>query len=75
MVFVFGSVLEWLTEFRKIVYLINYWFIIKGHNSDHPDGREVWGDGEEVEPRRLCHPPARPCAHLEALRALSSWIL
>lgn len=31
--FKFANLLEWLTELKKIVYSLNYWFIVKVYNS------------------------------------------
>ena len=39
------TLLEWLTELEKTVYILGYWLIIKGCNSVTVGGREAWSKG------------------------------
>lgn len=67
----FDSLLEQLTEFRKRVYLLDFWFIIKGCNS----GTTRWKRcivsvgharrGVELPCLlQVCHPPSTPLCSL-----------
>lgn len=38
------NLLEWHAELRKTVYLLGYWFVIKGTIQEQPDGRDVQGE-------------------------------
>lgn len=42
----FNNLLKRLTESRKIVYLLDYGFMIKGYDSEQPDARD--GTDKEV---------------------------
>lgn len=48
----FCNILEWLTELRKTIYLLDYSFMIKGYNQEQPNGwyaqgREGMGEGTQ----------------------------
>ena len=70
------NLLERLTELRKTVSILDYYFVIKGYNSGTASGRDewarVWGKGHRTS---MTSPGTPSSQHLHVFTNPEAWLL